>query len=139
MGVIMNYNFNGKSITISDTEIKQLMDGLKITKQEAIELWLSDNGYEVNEEQQKLDETASKVHINKDIIQQKPKKERKKPEIKVSDEKKEIFNVILNNLRDIYDRPNEKVEILNENKLISCEINGIKFKIDIIQCRQSKN
>jgi hypothetical protein len=139
MGVIMNYNFNGKSITISDTEIKQLMDGLKITKQEAIELWLSDNGYEINEEQQKLDETASKVHINKDIIQQKPKKERKKPEIKVSDEKKEIFNVILNNLRDIYDRPNEKVEILNENKLISCEINGIKFKIDIIQCRQPKN
>ena len=139
MGVIMNYNFNGKSITISDTEIKQLMDGLKITKQEAIELWLSDNGYEINEEQQKLDETASKVHINKDIIQQKPKKERKKPEIKVSDEKKEIFNVILNNLRDIYDRPNEKVEILNENKLISCEINGIKFKIDIIQCIQPKN
>lgn len=135
----MNYNFNGKSITISDTEIKQLMDGLKITKQEAIELWLSDNGYEINEEQQKLDETASKVHINKDIIQQKPKKERKKPEIKVSDEKKEIFNVILNNLRDIYDRPNEKVEILNENKLISCEINGITFKIDIIQCRKPKN
>ena len=132
----MNYNFNGKSITISDTEIKQLMNGLKITKQEAIELWLSDNGYEINEEQQKLDETASKVHINKDIIQQKPKKERKKPEIKVSNEKKTLFTEIFGHLEEVF---GENVKILNENKLISCEINGIKFKIDIIQCRQPKN
>ena len=132
----MNYNFNGKSITISDTEIKQLMNGLKITKQEAIELWLSDNGYEINEEQQKLDETASKVHINKDIIQQKSKKERKKPEIKVSDEKKTLFTEIFGHLEEVF---GENVKILNENKLISCEINGIKFKIDIIQCRQPKN
>ena len=136
MGVIMNYNFNGKSITISDTEIKQLMNGLKITKQEAIELWLSDNGYEINEEQQKLDETASKVHINKDIIQQKPKKERKKPEIKVSDEKKTLFTEIFGHLEEVF---GENVKILNENKLISCEINGITFKIDIIQNRKPKN
>jgi hypothetical protein len=136
MGVIMNYNFNGKSITISDTEVKQLMDGLKITKQEAIELWLSDNGYEINEEQQKLDETASKVHINKDIIQQKPKKERKKPEIKVSDEKKTLFTEIFGHLEEVF---GDNVKILNENKLISCEINGITFKIDIIQCRKPKN
>ena len=132
----MNYNFNGKSITISDTEIKQLMNGLKITKQEAIELWLSDNGYEINEEQQKLDETASKVHINKDIIQQKPKKERKKPEIKVSDEKKTLFTEIFGHLEEVF---GENVKILNENKLISCEINGITFKIDIIQNRKPKN
>ena len=132
----MNYNFNGKSITISDTEIKQLMNGLKITKQEAIELWLSDNGYEINEEQQKLDETASKVHINKDIIQQKPKKERKKPEIKVSDEKKTLFTEIFGHLEEVF---GENVKVLNENKLISCEINGITFKIDIIQNRKPKN
>ena len=132
----MNYNFNGKSITISDTEIKQLMNGLKITKQEAIELWLSDNGYEINEEQQKLDETASKVHINKDIIQQKPKKERKKPEIKVSDEKKTLFTEIFGHLEEVF---GENVKVLNENKLISCEINGITFKIDIIQSRKPKN
>ena len=132
----MNYNFNGKSITISDTEIKQLMSGLKITKQEAIELWLSDNGYEINEEQQKLDETASKVHINKDIIQQKPKKERKKPEIKVSDEKKTLFTEIFGHLEEVF---GENVKILNENKLIEVKIGDKTFKIDIIQCRPPKN
>ena len=55
--------------------------------------------------------------------------------IKISDEKKAVFNNILTNLQSIY---GEKVEILNENKLISLEINGRNFKIDLIEQRKPK-
>ena len=132
----MNYNFNGKSITIPDAEIKNLMASLELTKQDAIDLWLSDNGYEDNEEQNELDEKASKVKIDKDIVKNIDKKPRKKPEIKVSDEKQTLFNEIFSNLEDIYPG---NVKILTKNKLISVEINGITFKVDIIQQRKPKN
>ena len=127
---------NGKVVIVSDKEVEKLMNSLKISKEDAIDLWLSDNGYEINEEQQELDEIASKVHINKDIDTKKSTKERKRPEIKVSSEKKSLFNEILTHLQSIY---GENVKILNENKLVSVEINDLTFKIDVIQVRKKKS
>ena len=132
----MIYNFNGRSVTISDKEINNLMASLELSKDDAIDLWLADNGYEVNEEQDELDKTASKVTIDMQIESKSAKKPRKKPEIKVSDEKQELFNEILSDLEDVY---KGKVNVLTKNKLISVEINGIVFKIDIIQTRPPKN
>ena len=129
---------NGRSVSIPTKEVENLISSLEISQDEAIELWLTDNGLEENGEQAELDEKASKVHINKDAYIDENKKPRKKPEIKVSDEKQELFSVILNNLQENYDQPNEKVKILTKNKLISVEINGITFKIDIVQTRKPK-
>ena len=53
----------------------------------------------------------------------------------VSDEKKTLFSQILSNLQYDY---KENVEVLNENKLIQCIINGKIFKIDIIEQRPPK-
>lgn len=126
---------NGRSIVIADKEIEKLMNSLAISKEDAIDLWLDDNGYEVNEIAQELDEKASKVHIDRDIVQKSSKKERKKPEIKISSEKQQLFNEILTNLTEIYGK---NVKILNENKLISIKIGNFSFKVDIIQQRPSK-
>lgn len=126
---------NGKSINIPKSEIEKLMSSLDLSEEDAIDLWLCDNGLEEDEEQTELDEKASKVQISKDIVQKKPQKERKKPEKKVSDAKKELFSEILSDLQDVY---KENVEVLNENKLIKCTINGKVFKIDIIETRQKK-
>ena len=131
----MRYDFNGKMIVIPDSEIDKLIKNLEITKDEAIEVWLCDNGFDEDEEQENLDKTAKKVHIDKDIVQKSVKKERKKPEKKVSDEKKVLFNQIFDNLKQIY---GENVEILNENKLISVKIAEKTFKIDLIEQRPSK-
>ena len=114
------------------------MFSLGIPQDEAIELWLTDNGLEENEEQAELDEKASKVHINKDAYADSEKKPRKKPEIKVSDEKKWLFDSILQYLPHCNGVERENIKVLNENKLISVEINGITFKIDLIQCRKGK-
>ena len=126
---------NGKSVNIPKSEIEKLMSSLKLSEKDAIDLWLCDNNLEEDKEQIELDEKASKVRIDKDIIQKKPKKERKKPEKKVSDAKKELFNEILSDLQDVY---KENVEVLNENKLISVRIGEKLFKIDVIETRPPK-
>lgn len=127
---------NGKSINIPTKEIENLMTSLELSQADAIDLWLCDNDYEEDEEQIELDEKAKKVKINKDIVPKKAKTERKKPIKVVSDEKKALFDEILNNLKDVY---KENVEVLIENKLISVKIGDIQFKIDIIQQRKPKN
>lgn len=124
---------NGKSVNIPTKEIENLMSSLGLSQADAIDLWLCDNDYEEDEEQTELDEKAKKVKINKDIIPKQVKKERKTPKKVVSSEKQTLFNGILNHLTENY---GENVKILTENKLISCNINGITFKIDVIQTRQ---
>lgn len=127
---------NGKSVNIPTKEIENLMSSLGLNQADAIDLWLCDNDYEEDEEQAELDEKAKKVKINKDIVLKKSKKERKPPTKKISDAKKELFNEILSDLEDVY---KGNVEVLNENKLIQCIIDGKIFKIDIIETRQKKN
>ena len=126
---------NGKSVNIPKSEIEKLMSSLELSEKDAIDLWLCDNNLEEDEEQIELDEKASKIRIDKDIIQKKPKKERKKPEKKVSDAKKELFSEILSDLEDVY---KGNVEVLNENKLISVRIGEKLFKIDVIETRPPK-
>ena len=127
---------NGRVIEISDNALRNLMDACGCSIDEAINIWLTDHDFIVNEEQENLDKIAKKVHISRDIDVKKSKKERKKPEKKISDEKKELFSEILSDLEDVY---RNNVKVLNENKLIEVKIGKKTFKIDIIEQRPSKN
>ena len=60
----MVYNFNGKKLRINDSELEKISKTLDLTKEEAIAVWLDDNGYTNNEEQIALDNQASAVKIN---------------------------------------------------------------------------
>ena len=128
---------NGKSVNIPDKEIEKSMKFLDLTKEEAIEMWLEDNDYEVNEEQNALDEKAKKVKINHgaSAIDKSEQKEKKPRVVKISDEKQALFCEILSNLEDVY--PNS-VEVVKENKLLTVKIGGKTFKIDIIEQRPPK-
>ena len=46
---------NGKNINIPDSEIKSHMANLQLTEEEAIQLYLEDEGYLDNEELEELD------------------------------------------------------------------------------------
>ena len=126
---------NGKIINIPDKDIENLKATLGLSEIDAIDLWLCDNDYETDEIQQELDEKAKKVKINHDISQKKTENKRKPPKKVVSSEKKELFDEILSDLEDVY---KGNVRVLTENKLISVTINGISFKVDIIQQRPPK-
>lgn len=130
---------NGKTINISDKEVENSMKLLELTKEEAIQLWLEDNDYLVNEELEELDAKAKKVKIDHGAQATKPRKKSEKPRtVKTSDEKKQLFEYILQNLNGYDNLIEENIQVLKENKLISCTINGKIFKIDIIETRQKK-
>ena len=129
---------NGKNVNIPDEEIKKAMKALDLSKEEAVQMWLEDNDYEINEEQAELDAKAKKVKINHGASAvDKTEKKEKKPRPKVaSDEKKELFDEIFSNLADVY---GENAKIEKENKLIIVKIGEKTFKIDLIEQRQKKS
>lgn len=127
---------NGKVVNIPDKEIEKSMKALDLTKEEAIEMWLEDNDYEINEEQVALDEKAKKVKINHGASAvDKTEKEKKERKVIVSNEKQALFSEILSNLQNVY---GENVQIVKENKLLTVKIGAKTFKIDIIEQRPKK-
>lgn len=129
---------NGKEVNIPDKEIEHYMKSLELTREDAIDLWLEDNDYQENEEQNELDEKAKKVKIDHgaSAVDKTQPKEKKPRVVKISDEKQELFNEILSNLQDVY---GNSVEIVKENKLLTVKIAEKVFKIDIIEQRPPKN
>ena len=89
------------------------------------------------EEQKELEEKAKKIKIDHGAKAEKSEKKEKKPKtVKVSDEKKELFDMVYGGLIDNY---GENVEILKENKLIQVKINEKIFKVDLIEQRMKKS
>lgn len=131
----MKLEKNGLTVMIPDVEIENNMSALGISQEEAINLWLEDNGYEDNEEQNELNAKAAKVKIDHGTKGTKHKTH-KKPERKVSDEKQEIFNVVVEALKEKY---GDAVNVTNPNKIVEVELNGIHFKLDLIQRRPPKS
>ena len=135
---MIKYNFNGKMLNIPKKEIDKAMRLLDLSLTDAIQMWLEDEGYLENEEQTHLCEVAKMNKITQNIHQagERGRKSSQKPKtVKVSAEKTELFAEILQNLQENH----QNVEVLKENKLISVEINGKIFKIDLIEQRKPKN
>lgn len=127
---------NGKTITIPDKDIEKSMKALELTHEEAVQMWLEDNDYEVNEEQEELDAKAKKVKIQHGASAiDKQNKEKKERVVKVSDEKQLIFSQIHEVLTDFY---GENVEIVKENKLLTVKVGTKTFKVDLIEQRPPK-
>ena len=84
---------NGKVVNIPDNEIEYNVKTLELSKEEAIDLWLEDNDYQVNEELEELDSKAKKVKIDHQAsaIDKTEKKDRKPRTVKVSDTKQAVF------------------------------------------------
>ena len=128
--------YNGKFYSVDKKQIENLMTSLDISKEEAIETYLADEGIVENEEQNALDEIASENY--KKIVKKegaKAKKPKKSRKVKVSEEKQDISNKILQLLQENYGN----VEILTKNKLFSVKIGEKILKVNIIEQRPPKN
>lgn len=87
------------------------------------------------DEQAELEEKAKKMPRKYEKTVKNDEKSSKKPKtVKVSQEKQELFNILYEGLFNFY----EDVQILKENKLISVQVNGKTFKIDVIEQRPPK-
>lgn len=127
---------SGKMINIPDAELDSISRGLGVSRSEAIGIWLEDAEYEINEEQEALDQSASKVKISREAGDGHKKSNPRT--VKVSDEKKELFSTILKNLDRCDGVYRQDIEVLKENKLIRVKIGEKFFKIDIIEERKTR-
>jgi hypothetical protein len=129
----MTYNFNGKSIRIPDTEIQKSMKLFGISQQEAIEMWLDDEGYTENAEVEELTAKAKENKVNHEAKAEKPRKTAKR-ERKPDEEKEKIIKI----LADCLEKEGFLVEITNKSKLIELNIGENHYKIDLIKQRAAK-
>lgn len=134
----MVYNLNGKNIRIPDEVIKTNMKILDLSEDEAVQLYLEDEGYLENEEVAELTKKAKDSGIMSTIHEAKSDK----PRTKVERERKENptkeriiaeIGKFLCQLDGI-----SGVNITNIGKIIEFECENKHFKLDLIQKREKK-
>ena len=130
----MTYELNGKKIRINDTELENLVKGLGVSQEQAIQIWLEDEGYLENEEQNNLEKKAKDNRITATVHQAKSQNQKKKRtrERKPDLEKEEIIQ----NLANFLEKSAENVKITNISKLIEFDIGGNHYKLDLIRQRK---
>lgn len=135
----MNYKLpNGKTVRIPDKEIERNMQTLGLDKEEAIQVYLEDEGYLENEEQNALEKKAKENRITATIHQAKAeyKPKTQKERVKKDDPTKEgIIKAIAEMLPSL---EATEVKIENVGKLITFKLGTDTFKLDLIRQRPPK-
>lgn len=133
----MNYNFNGKNIRIPDADIERSMKMLELTKEEAIRVWLEDEGYLENEEQEELCKKAKENRITATIHEASAinKKKTQRERVRKENPTKEM---VIAEIAKILPNFAENVQVLNIGKLISFTIGENTYEIDLKQKRKPK-
>lgn len=132
----MMYDFNGKKIKIADEDIERTMSTFGVSKEEAIQVWLEDEGYLDNEEQNLLEQKAKANNITAtihDAAKGKPRKERKVIK-KENPLKKEVISLIFEALSANFD----DVSIKNDEKYIDFVVDGREFTVNLVEHRAKK-
>ena len=129
---------NRKNITIPNKEIEKNMEILEISKEEAIKLWLEDNEYEINDEQEKLDTKAKNLKpehgVDGNNLNKKPQKVREK---KPNFEKKAIMSALFKGLTSNLDGI-EDISMTNDEKYIDFVLNNINYTVNLVAHRAKK-
>ena len=140
----MDYTLNGRTIKIPDKDIQNLQTTLELSKEEAIETWLSDNDYISDETVEELTKKAKENRITGKIHGAKAetaKKERKPREKKENPLKKQIISGIhdyfLDEIGHIFPK-NTTIIVRNDEKYIDLCVDGIEFTINLVQHRAKK-
>ena len=138
----MVYNLDGKNITIPDIEITKGMELLGLSRDEAIQMYLDDNGYTENDEQIALDDIASAVKIEHDAKAiSKPRKKSSTPRTYInSDEKTMVYQRVKECIETIASENGGSAEVLKDGKLLQLKLptTNRPIKIDVIQARPPK-
>lgn len=137
----MKYEYNGKTLNIPDDFIQNAMKNLSIDEDEAIQLWLEDNDYEINEEQMALDAKAKAnvkvANIVKARAADPGKKKTQRERVKKEDPTKEgVIAALAKALPELANA--ENVTIVNTGKLITFTIGEDTYKLDLVRQRKAK-
>lgn len=131
----MLYELNGKKIKIPDNEISKSMEMLGLTKSEAIQMYLEDEGYLDNPYVEELTAKAKEAKISHDAKSEKPRKNAGKPrERKPDEEKEKLIDILANALV----AEGIEAKVTNKSKIIEFSIDETHYKLDLIKQRPPK-
>ena len=129
-----NYSFNGKSYSIEETLINDLMDKYDISELEAVEVYLNDNEMVENETVEELTNKANKNRVLTTIHGIKgEKKERKPREKKENPLKQELIKKLFSALADY-----PTAVVTNAERSIDLTIEGRNFTVNLVEHRPKK-
>ena len=131
---------DGRKTNIAKDYLDRMVSNLDIDMEEAILTWLEDEGYLTNDEQEELCVAAKQNKVLSDVRKgtRDTAKSKKKTERKVKENPtKEMIIAEINKTIAALDGV-ENVVIENKSKIITFNLNGESYKIDLIQ-RRKKN
>lgn len=125
----------GKIVNVPNDEVTKLQTQLKLSRSEAVELWLYDEGYIENAEADELTAKAKENKVSHNAraeVKQKTQRERVVKEDKV---KEAIIQAVADMLPSLNA---ENVVVEKKGKLITFTVGEDKFKFDLIRQRPPK-
>lgn len=128
---------NGKVVKCATEWVEKTMATLDTDMEDVLLMWLEDNDYLVNEEQDALDMKAKDNKVKLVASAEKPKaKTQKERVVKSNPDKEYIVGVVAEFLEEIVGKDNINIE--NKAKLITFTYNGNEYKLDLVQKRPPK-
>lgn len=128
---------SGKIVQVPNSEIEKNMKFLKLTRSEAVQLYLEDNGYIENAEQVALDEKASKVKIKHEARKAEYKPKTQKERVQKEDPTKEGIISAMAELLTTLDATD--IVIANKGKLITFALGADTYKLNLSRDRVKKD
>ena len=132
----MIYKFKEKEINIPDEVLDNYVDTLEISLDEAIEMYLDDNGYIENEEAAALTAKAKENKITGKINKVGNRTKGMKREVVRKEDPDKEF--IIAKLKEalIAGTDANNIQVTNIGKIIEFEFNGNMYKLDLIKRRK---
>ena len=127
---------NKKVVQIPREEIQKSMIALGITRFEAVQMWLDDNGYTVNETVEALTKKAKANKTDKIVASDKTKTRKKTERTPTENPDKEY--IIAQLYQALAGLDIKSLKVTNKTKIIEFQYNNKSFKLDLVQKREKK-
>lgn len=127
---------NGKQYKVDRKWVDKSMKNLDTDIEDVLLMWLEDNEYLVNDEQEELDKEAKgKVKLVA-TNEEKAKKKTPKERVQKENPTKELIIQTIAKALETLDTTDIIIE--NKTKIITFSMNNESFKIDLVQKRKNK-
>ena len=126
---------NGKTIKIDKKWVENSMVQLETDMEDVVLMYLEDNGYLVNDDQEELDLYA-KGQVKNVVKADKPKQKTPRERVQKENPTKELIISTIAKALENLDIQNLNIE--NKGKLITFSMNNEDFKVDLVQKRKKK-
>lgn len=128
---------NGKQYKVDRKWVDKSMKNLDTDIEDVLLMWLEDNEYLVNDEQEELDKEAKgKVKLVA-TNEEKAKKKTPKERVQKENPTKELIIQTIAKALETLDTTDIIIE--NKTKIITFTMNNEQFKVDLVQRRKNKN